>query len=80
MIKKIGETRDYLKLTDVSVKKGLIIIGLLILIVGGLLFASQSYFSHLEVKNITDKCYEDDGLPTIEKSGFKIVHFSCDKG
>ncbi|MBU5467105.1 hypothetical protein KQI49_09750 [Virgibacillus sp. MSJ-26] len=69
-----------MKFRDLVVKKGLIIIGLLVLIVGGLLFASQSYFSHLEVKNITEKCYEDGGLPTIEKSGFKIVHFSCDKG
>lgn len=68
-----------MKLRELSLKKGLLIIGLLIFVLGGLLFASQSYFSYLEVKNITDKCYQDGGLPTIEKSGFKIVHFSCDK-
>lgn len=69
-----------MKLRELSFKKGLVIIGLLILILGSLLFASQSYFSYLEVKNITDKCYQDGGLPTIKKSGFKIVYFSCDKG
>lgn len=68
-----------MKLSELSLKKGIVIIGLLFLTLGSLLFASQSYFSYLEVKNITDKCYQDGGLPTIEKSGFKIVHFSCDK-
>lgn len=69
-----------MRFRELSLKKGLLVIGLLIFVLGGILFASQSYFSYLEVKNITDKCYQDGGLPTIEKSGFKIVHFSCDKG
>ncbi len=68
-----------MKLRELSLKKGLVIIGLFFLVLGSFLFASQSYFSYLEVKNITDKCYQDGGLPTIEKSGSKIVHFSCNK-
>jgi hypothetical protein len=66
-----------MKLGRLSVKKMLILLGVLTFVLMSLLYASQSYFSYLEVSNLADKCYDAGGLPSIKKTGFKVDHFSC---
>ncbi|GAA0342253.1 hypothetical protein GCM10008967_35790 [Bacillus carboniphilus] len=43
----------------------------------GVLLSAPFYFSYVEVKAISDKCYDNSGLPKIEKSGLKIDYFAC---
>ncbi|AST91219.1 MULTISPECIES: hypothetical protein [Sutcliffiella] len=42
-----------------------------------IVFASQAYFSYQEVKSLADGCYDKGGLPSIQKTGFTVKHFSC---
>jgi hypothetical protein len=50
-----------------------------VLIVTGFLFISEAYFSYSEVRNMTDECYDNGGLPKIEKSGLSVEYFSCNR-
>lgn len=57
-------------------KKLALILAAAVLLIG-LAFSVQSYFSYKETTGAADACYEKGGLPTIKKSGFKLVYFEC---
>jgi hypothetical protein len=48
-----------------------------LIVVVGLVVISQIYFSYVEVRDLTDNCYNNGGLPTIVKSGLEIESFNC---
>jgi hypothetical protein len=49
-----------------------------LMVVVGFVVISQIYFSFVEVRDLTDNCYDNGGLPKIVKSGLKIDSFNCD--
>jgi hypothetical protein len=49
-----------------------------VIIIVGVLILSQTYFSYIEVKEMANSCYDNDGFPIIEKSGLRIDYFYCD--
>ncbi|WP_138417145.1 hypothetical protein [Aquibacillus sediminis] len=56
----------------------IVIIIACLIIIAGFILITQQYFNYIEVKNMVDKCYDKGGLPTIERSGLQIAHFSCE--
>ena len=51
-----------------------------VMIIVGVLIISQTYFSYIEIKEMANSCYDNDGVPIIEKSGLSIDYFYCDIG
>ncbi|MGM0899651.1 hypothetical protein [Mesobacillus maritimus] len=49
-----------------------------LIVVVGIVGISQIYFSYVEVRDLTDNCYDNGGLPTIVKSGLKVDTFNCE--
>jgi hypothetical protein len=49
-----------------------------LIVVVGIVVISRIYFSHVEVRDLTDNCYDNGGLPSIVKSGLEIESFNCD--
>jgi len=58
-------------------EKSLAIILSSLIVVVGLVVISQVYISYVEVRDLTDNCYDNGGLPTIVKSGLDIESFNC---
>lgn len=49
-----------------------------LIVVVGLVVISQIYFSYVEVRDLTNNCYDNGGLPNIVKSGLEIESFDCE--
>ncbi|WP_226577483.1 hypothetical protein [Halobacillus litoralis] len=62
---------------NLGILKYMIAVFSLILLAGCLGFLTI-YNSHLKVRELTNECYDKGGMPSIEKSGIRIVDFSCD--
>ncbi|PPA70430.1 hypothetical protein [Jeotgalibacillus proteolyticus] len=63
---------------ELSVKKWMVLVGVFTVMIGAFLLASQAYFSYTEVTEAANNCFDQGGLPTIEKSGFKMTYFDCE--
>ena len=57
--------------------KGLVIVGLIVLILVSILIASQFYLSYVEVTEAADNCFNIGGYPIIEKTGLEMTYFEC---
>ncbi|SEM22344.1 hypothetical protein SAMN05192533_101487 [Mesobacillus persicus] len=61
----------------ISTRRLTILISAILLVVG-LFFGLQFYFSYLETKTLAEECYDKGGMPELKKSGVKIIYFSCE--
>lgn len=66
-----------MSLKKITPMQALVIVGLFALIVVAILFASQFYFSYVQVTEAADKCFNIGGYPIIEKTGLEMSYFEC---
>ncbi|RLL48484.1 hypothetical protein D8M04_04290 [Oceanobacillus piezotolerans] len=57
--------------------QGLIIVSIFALIIIAIIFASQFYFSYVEVTEAANNCFNRGGHPIIEKTGLEMTYFEC---
>ncbi|GEM_PF-2662702 len=62
---------------ELKLKQGAAISISTILLVVGFLVIAQMYFTSTENQAMTNSCYDQGGLPVVERSLFSITYFDC---
>ncbi|MEB1808425.1 MAG: hypothetical protein LPK26_14230 [Bacillaceae bacterium] len=48
------------------------------IVIVGILMITNLYFNSKEIQAAADGCYENGGLPIVEKTNGKLTYFSCE--
>lgn len=43
------------------------------------IFLSQMYFTHMEARELSNRCYDDGRFPKLEKTALSIQYFDCER-
>lgn len=59
--------------------QGILLIAVFAIVIASILLVTQSYFSYVEVTEAANGCFDQGGFPVIEKSGFQLISFQCNR-